>query len=100
LYSTENSRRIANKESGKMYALLVLGGGRQVDALLLSASPQCLRVVIPGKADTLEFRMFEGKWVSETGGPMEVEAILAESAADAARVLGNSPAPALAHSAV
>ena len=35
-----------------MYTLMVLGGGRQVDALLLSASAELLRVVMPGRPDT------------------------------------------------
>src|ERR1035437_8176405 len=51
-----------------MYTLIVFPGGRQVDALLLSASAERLRVVIPGRADTAEFPLIEGRWTSECGG--------------------------------
>ena len=73
-----------------MYTLLILGGGRQVDALLLSASAERLRVVMPGRSDTMEFRLIEGRWSSESGEHVEVGAILAEDIADAIWVLGNA----------
>jgi hypothetical protein len=73
-----------------MYTLMVLGGGRQVDALLLSASAERLRVVMPGRPDTSEFRLAEGQWTSESGEHVEVGAILAGDVADARRVLGNA----------
>ena len=73
-----------------MYTLMVLGGGRQVDALLLSASAERLRVVMPGRSDTSEFRLVEGRWTSESGEHVEVGAILAADMADARRVLGNA----------
>jgi hypothetical protein len=73
-----------------MYTLMVLGGGRQVDALLLSASAERLRVVMPGRSDTSEFRLVEGQWTSESGERVEVGAILAADMADAKRVLGNA----------
>ncbi len=72
-----------------MYTLMILGGGRQVDALLLSASPERLRVVRPGRADTMEFRLIDGQWSSESGERVDVGAILAADAADARWVLGN-----------
>lgn len=78
-----------------MYTLIVFPGGRQVDALLLSASAERLRVVIPGRTDTAEFRLIEGHWTSESGGHVEVGAILAESAADVTRVLANARPAAL-----
>ena len=73
-----------------MYTLIVFGGGRQVDALLLSATAERLRVVMPGSADTAEFQLIDGKWTSESGGHVEVGAILAEDAADVRRVLGRA----------
>ena len=73
-----------------MYTLMVLGGGRQVDALLLSASAERLRVVMPGRSDTSEFRLVEGRWTSESGEHVEVGAILAADMADARRGLGNA----------
>jgi hypothetical protein len=73
-----------------MYTLIVLPGGRQVDALLLSASSDRMRMVIPGLADTAEFQLIEGRWTSETGGHVELEAILAGNPADVRRVLENA----------
>jgi hypothetical protein len=75
-----------------MYAVMIFPGGRQVDALLLSASAERLRVVIPGRADTLEFQLIEGRWTSESGGQVELGAILAGDVADAQRVLSNARA--------
>jgi hypothetical protein len=71
---------------------MIFPGGRQVDALLLSASRERLRVVIPGRADTLEFQLIEGRWTSESGGQVELGAILAGDMAAAQRVLSNARA--------
>jgi hypothetical protein len=73
-----------------MYTLMIFGGGRQVDALLLSASAERLRVVMPGRSDTAEFRLIEGQWTSESGEHADVGAILAADITDARRVLGNA----------
>jgi hypothetical protein len=73
-----------------MYTLIVLPGGRQVDALLLSASAQHLRVVMPGRADTAEFQLVDGRWTSESGYHVELGAILAEDSGEAERVLANA----------
>ncbi len=76
-----------------MYTLMVLGGGRQVDAVLLSASPERLRMVMPGTGDTAEFRLMDGCWTSESGESVEIGAILASDAADVTQVLGSAPKP-------
>ena len=73
-----------------MYTLVVFPGGRQVDAMLLSASADRLRVAMPGRADTAEFRLVDGRWTSESGGHVELGAILAEDAGEAKRVLANA----------
>jgi hypothetical protein len=73
-----------------MYTLLVFPGGRQVDALLLSASSQHLRVVMPGRVDTAEFHLVEGRWASESGGHVELGAILTEDSGEAKRLLANA----------
>jgi hypothetical protein len=78
-----------------MYTVIVLPGGRQLDALMLSASPNRLRVVIPGRADVVEFQLIDGRWTSEGGDPVEFGAILAENAADVQRVLANARPRAL-----
>jgi hypothetical protein len=73
-----------------MYTIVVLPGGRQVDALLLSASAEFLRVVMPGRSDTAEFQLIDRQWTSESGGPVELGAILAENSGEAKRVLANA----------
>ena len=70
-----------------MYTVIIVGG-RQVDALLLSVSPDRLRAVIPGRADTAEYRRIDGQWTSESGARVELGAILSAGDADAARVMG------------
>lgn len=73
-----------------MYTVIVYRGGRQVDALLLSASAERLRVVIPGRGDTAEFQLIEGRWTSEIGEQVELGAILTGDSADVKRVQGNA----------
>jgi hypothetical protein len=44
---------------------------------------------MPGRADTAEFRLIDGRWTSESGH-VELGAILAEDAGEAKRVLANA----------
>ena len=78
-----------------MYTVIILPGGRQVDALLLSASTNRLRVVMPGRGDTAEFQLIEGRWTSESGGRVELGAIFSENVAEVERVLANAHPRAL-----
>jgi len=71
-----------------MYTLVILGGGRQAEALLLSASADRLRIVMPGNADTLEFQFSGGGWLAEDGTSVELAVMLAASDTDALRVRG------------
>jgi hypothetical protein len=64
-------------EGTEMHTLLILGGGHRVDALLLSASTDRLRVAIPGRGDTVEYRLIDGQWQSDRGERMEIGAITA-----------------------
>ena len=73
-----------------MYTVIILPGGRQLDALLLSASRNRLRVVMPGRGDTAEFQLIEGRWTSESGERVELGAIFSEDSADVRRVLANA----------
>ena len=70
-----------------MYTVIIMEG-RQVEALLLSVSPDRLRVVIPGRADTAEFRIVDGQWTSESGAQVELGAIISTGAADTTMVMG------------
>ena len=76
-----------------MYTVIILPGGRQVDALLLSASTDRLRVVMPGRADTAEFQLIEGRWTSESGGRVELGAIFSEDVGGCRSASGQLPVP-------
>jgi hypothetical protein len=73
-----------------MFTVIILPGGRQVDALLLSASTNRLRLAIPGRGDTAEFQLIEGRWTAESGERVELGAIFSEDLADVERVLANA----------
>ena len=75
-----------------MYTLLIYPGGRQVDALLLSASLDRLRLVIPGRAETEELQWSEGRWVTESGAAVEVGGLIAVPGVSTAR-LRREPLP-------
>ena len=64
-----------------MYTVILMGG-RQLDALILSASPDRLRLAIPDRADTAELRLIDGRWTSESGAEVELAAILRTNSAE------------------
>jgi len=69
-----------------MLAVMVFPGGREISALLLSASAERLRVAVPGRKDATELRLIEGRWTLESGEHVELGAILAADAAETGRV--------------
>ena len=79
-----------------MYTIITFPGGRPVDALLLSASPDRMRLVIRGRADTEEFHLIEGRWLSASGARVELAALIAHDLQAAARVQANACPCALA----
>jgi len=72
-----------------MYTVIVFPGGRRFDALLLSASPERLRVAVRGRSDIVELRMIEGRWMSDSGVGVELGAILNDQSVSAQRVLAS-----------
>ena len=62
-----------------MHTVLIYSGGRRVDALLLSASPDRLRVAIPGRGDISEFKMVEGRWTTDHGVRVEIGALIVDN---------------------
>jgi hypothetical protein len=48
----------------------------RVEALLLSASPDRLRVVARNLSDTLDLRRVGDQWFSDRGSPVEIESLL------------------------
>ncbi len=59
-----------------MHTVLIFSGGRRVDALILSAWPDRLRVVMPGRSETAELRMVDGRWKFENGDRVEIGALM------------------------
>ena len=58
-----------------MLTLLIFPGGRRADAVLLSADENCLRLAVAGRVDTMELTAVDGRWISDTGVPVEFGAI-------------------------
>ena len=59
-----------------MHILLIYPGGRQRDGLLLGGTRERMRVMMPGQADAVEFRLIEGNWMGESGAAVEIGAIV------------------------
>jgi hypothetical protein len=77
-----------------LHILLMYPGGRQQNGLLLARTRERMRVMMPGQADAVEFRMSEGVWMGESGATVEIAAILAASdgaPADSAALRAGSP---------
>ena len=69
-----------------MYMILSYPTGRYTDAILLSATPARMRVVVKGQDDTLELCRIGTQWISDSGSPVEIESLLAGDTEVAARI--------------
>ena len=79
-----------------MHTVLILAGGRRVNALLLSASPDNLRVAIPGQGDLVDLYRVDGGWLSERGGRVQIAALIALEGVSLARFLPRAHVRAMA----
>ena len=79
-----------------MHTVLILAGGRRVGALLLSASPDSLRVAIPGRGDLVDLHYLGDGWISERGDRVEIAALIALEGVSLARFLPHTHACAMA----
>lgn len=57
-----------------MLLILRYRNGMRVNAILLAASHDLIRVVIPNCTDTTEFRLKKRRWISDEGCVAEIEA--------------------------
>jgi len=60
-----------------MFTVLIFPGGRQADAVLLSASGDRLRFAVSGRSDATELRNIRGRWMNERGEQVELGALIA-----------------------
>jgi hypothetical protein len=61
-----------------MRLILRYSNGKRTEALLLSRSAGAMRVTVPGRSDTLEFRGAGEHWTDEVGRRVSIEAMLAQ----------------------
>jgi hypothetical protein len=60
-------------------------GGIEVEALLLAAGRDRMRVVIPEERDTLDLTRLEGSWRTEGGQDVEIAALIPFAGTDCAQ---------------
>lgn len=51
-------------------------GGARVEAVLLAADPQRMRVVVDSQRDTIELHKADARWYTEEGAEIEIESII------------------------
>jgi len=66
--------------------------GRRIDAILLAASPERMRISIPDGDDAVELRMEDGVWIAETGELVEIESMILDSRCSDIRPVARSAA--------
>ena len=59
--------------------------GRRVEAVLLAANSQRMRVVAGSERDTIELDRIDGCWYTETGTMLEIEALIPIPGTDVSR---------------
>ena len=60
-----------------MLTLLIFPGGRRADAVVLSSESGRMRLAIAGRADSVELNEVGGRWLTESGVPVEFGAFFA-----------------------
>ena len=60
-----------------MHLMLLYPGSRRIDAVVLAANQDRMRIVIPNRRDTVELRLAGSQWTSEEGESVDIEAVVA-----------------------
>ncbi len=79
-----------------MFTLLVFPGGRRADAVVLSREAGRMRLAIAGRTDAVELTEAGGRWLTDSGVPVEFGAIFAaegSGAPQAARTMSAGMLP-------
>lgn len=66
-----------------MYLLLSFADGKIIEAVVLSASVDRMRISIPGCEDVLELRNEQDFWILESGERVEIESIVSANESSA-----------------
>ena len=69
-----------------MYMILRYPTGVNVDAVLLSATRDRLRVMVRDQEDTLDLRLIGSRWISDQGSAVEIESLLVDDPNAVARI--------------
>jgi hypothetical protein len=67
-----------------MYLQIGFSDGRSVQAVLLTASPDRMRVALADRADATELRLIDGRWTDEDGTEVSLDAVFFEDHAEPA----------------
>ena len=60
-----------------MHMIVRYANGRRVEAILLAATHDTMRIVVPHRNDSLELRLRGNQWISDAGKCVEIEAFFA-----------------------
>ena len=74
-----------------MQMTLLFPRGRRINAVLLAANDDRMRLAIPNRKDTMELRLTGNQWISEEGEPVKIEAVAALDGAAPYRALPSPP---------
>jgi len=72
-----------------MLVTLLYPSGIRVDAIVLAASLDCMRVVVNDCADTIELRWKNKRWMTERGDTVEFESMIVDGRTDMAGLYYN-----------
>jgi len=67
-----------------MYLQIGFSDGHSVDAVLLTASQDRMRVALEGRADATELRLIDGRWTDEDGTEVWLDTVFFEDHTEAA----------------
>lgn len=65
-----------------MYLQIGFSDGRSAEAVLLTASPDRMRVALEDRADATEFRLIDGRWTDEDGTEVSFDAVFFDDHAE------------------
>jgi hypothetical protein len=59
-----------------MQVILLDQSGHRVDGVVLAAGSDRMRLAAANRLDTIELNLVEDRWLSESGEPIEIEALV------------------------